>query len=235
MQNRVGYIYKITINNPDSSFHNKFYMGRKHGNVFNSKYFGSGKMLKYYKNKYGTDGLLVEVLTWCNSENELMLAEKSIIAENLSNINCLNIHPGGKGGSGKREANGMYGKNHSLESKLKMSEIRIEYLKNNPFTKERNHKSGSANRGGHWYNNGVSSKIIKDASKVEEGWVRGKLFSEEYRNKLRISGKNKPNPVKEAWITAEHKCKYCSSLMEYRQRRNKFCSIRCSNKYRGKN
>lgn len=49
-----GYLYKITINNPKSSLHGKFYIGQKKGLPSDSKnlrYWGSGRIIWNYARK----------------------------------------------------------------------------------------------------------------------------------------------------------------------------------------
>lgn len=106
-----GYIYKITIENPESELNGCFYIGQKASEKVVENYYGSGPTLnKYYKalthrkkcNKLHKDeaivlGLHREILAWANSREELNELEEGYINAELNNTRCLNRMNGGSG------------------------------------------------------------------------------------------------------------------------------------------
>jgi group I intron endonuclease len=124
------YIYKTT-----NTINNKIYIGISSKNSIKSlSYLGSGITLKKALKKYGRENFKKEII----EENEgfeykdLQELEKFYISlYNSTNNNIgYNISQGGDGNFG--EANGMFGKNHSEESILKMTEIRNSKIKLDP-------------------------------------------------------------------------------------------------------
>ena len=102
---KYGYIYKITVNNDKSVFHGCYYIGQSRYNrkIKPEKYFGSSKYLKNYKLKYGTFGLIKEILCECKDCKELNQKEIDYIG-NLyitdafeNGGKCLNLKAGGEG------------------------------------------------------------------------------------------------------------------------------------------
>jgi hypothetical protein len=76
-------------------------------------YLGSGKHLRYAIRKYGIHNFKFEILEWCNTREELIEKEKSIITENhINDPNCYNLKNGGLGG----------GKFYSKEHQFKCSQ-----------------------------------------------------------------------------------------------------------------
>lgn len=120
------YVYKTTC-----IITGRFYIGKHTSHTIDNEYLGSGKLLKYSVAKYGTDNHVKEILKFANSLEELNLLEEQIIDEFLNTDLCMNLKPGGSGGwdnvsriakaNGTLYTDGMKGKKHSAESKLKMS------------------------------------------------------------------------------------------------------------------
>lgn len=99
-----GYIYKITVNNPESIFHQCYYIGQSR---YNKKkkvehYWGSSAYLINYRKKYHTQGLDREILCECTNEEELNLKEKEYIGDLyitdafIDGGKCLNMISGGQ-------------------------------------------------------------------------------------------------------------------------------------------
>jgi len=130
-------IYKTT-----NLINGKIYIGQDSKN--NYRYLGSGKLLKLAFEKYGKENFKKEILEYCSTKEELDEKEKywiNLLKSTDSNVG-YNITFGGQTGwmigmkhseetkliySLKRKGllvgdkNGMYGKQHSYESKMKMS------------------------------------------------------------------------------------------------------------------
>jgi len=130
-------IYKTT-----NLINNRIYIGKDKYN--NPKYLGSGKLLKQAIKKYGKENFKKEILDYCSDEEHLNEREKFWIAH----LNCqisdqyYNIGEGGEGGDNLTynpdreaickkmstlmtgEANGMFGKTHSDETKKIISDNR---------------------------------------------------------------------------------------------------------------
>lgn len=126
----MAIVYKVT-----NLINNKIYIGQSVYN--NSKYYGSGKYLKFAIKKYGKENFIKEVVEECDSSN-LNEREKYWINYYDSIKNGYNISKGGQKGwmvglkhsdeSKKqmsynhiKEKNHMYGKHHTEETKNKIS------------------------------------------------------------------------------------------------------------------
>lgn len=107
MKIKKGYIYKIIINDPNSSLYNKYYIGRCSSRNIN-KYWGSGKIIKDYIKTNGTYNL-TKVIIEEAEENLLDDLETHHVGDLwYTDINCLNLRPGGNGHNnpkGKRAYN----------------------------------------------------------------------------------------------------------------------------------
>lgn len=105
---------------------------------FDTKYLGSGKLLKRAVKKYGKENFKCDIIKWCETEEELNKAEKYYIKQYNAQKDDMfyNISEGGDWGN---VTNGMtqeeyeewkkkispLGRHHSEETKKKMSEARI--------------------------------------------------------------------------------------------------------------
>lgn len=130
------FTYKTTL--LDS---NKYYVGRHSTLNLNDGYCGSGKWVRSIKDK---NKLKVEILKFFNSESELLVGEKQLIAENINNTNCMNFNNNSVGfSSGKLNPNSnpdkksilserikgpknpMYGKTHTEEYKQRLRDQKL--------------------------------------------------------------------------------------------------------------
>lgn len=130
---QYNYIYKIT-----NQVNGKIYIGKHSTDILNDGYMGSGKLIKRAIQKYGIKAFTKEYLAFCDTEDKLNWFEKFYIKKYKARENGYNLTDGGDGGdtmSGKHLSeerkqkitgvkNGMYGKKHTSESKLKMSEAK---------------------------------------------------------------------------------------------------------------
>lgn len=129
----IHYIYKLVHIN------GRYYIGRHSTKNLDDGYMGSGKWPRSIKNK---QELSKEILSYHDSAIELLEAEKSMLAEHVGEPLCMNFSNNSIGfafGSlnpaktdkertrksmQKGEFNPMFGKSHTEEAKLKMSESR---------------------------------------------------------------------------------------------------------------
>lgn len=90
---KFNYVYKLTLKNDPSIF----YIGKRSTNNENDeKYMGSGKALKFYKEKYGKDCFNKEILSYWNSAEEALLEEQRLVTYDLiKDEHCLNRIVGG--------------------------------------------------------------------------------------------------------------------------------------------
>lgn len=197
-----GYIYKITINNKDSSFDGCYYYGQSkydkrygQGEKHPLKvYFGSGRYIKKYIKHYGTFGLHKCLLCECRTLEELNKKENEYIGDLYITDaykyggKCLNLRAGGD----------MHGFSKETRQKLslarkgyKMSQQQKEKYKimfkgkNNPMYNKRfkdymseddfsryRNNMKKINMKKHWWNNG---KINVFADNKPNGFVHGRL------------------------------------------------------------
>lgn len=93
------YIYKIIC--LKGSFAGHYYYGQHQTNNMNDRYAGSGQLLKNYYDKYGkieNQTYIKEIITFCNSVEELNIVEKEIIGDKFeTDPLCMNLCEGGRG------------------------------------------------------------------------------------------------------------------------------------------
>ena len=97
-------IYKIT-----NTVNGKYYIGKHQTKDLNDGYMGSGKHLKRAIKKHGIDNFSKEILHVFQTEQEMNDKEKELV---LLEENCYNLCPGGHGGFGYINSNGINNKNH---------------------------------------------------------------------------------------------------------------------------
>ena len=166
------YIYKITCT--AGGFNGKFYYGQHTTDNLDDGYKGSGVMIQRYYKKHPND-YIKEIISYHKNKSELDNAEISIISKYINDANCLNLAPGGFGGSVKGIKNPNYGRHMSEETRKKLSEAKTG--KNNSF-----------------YNKRHTPETIERMSNSHKGhkpWNIGKHLSEETRKKISESGKGK--------------------------------------------
>lgn len=129
----IHYIYKLVHTN------GRYYIGRHSTKNLDDGYMGSGKWPRSIKNK---QEISKEILSYHNSSQELLDAEKSLLAEHINKPLCMNFNNNSIGFSSgdlnpaksekerlrkskqRGELNPMFGKTHTNEIKQKMSEYR---------------------------------------------------------------------------------------------------------------
>ncbi|AIX12141.1 homing endonuclease [Citrobacter phage Moon] len=135
--NKIYYMYCIK-----NIINSKIYVGVHSTSDINDDYFGSGIALRKAINKYGSNNFEKTIIKFFGSSDEMFKAESEIVNENfIKSSLTYNMKLGGYGGwvlrsgynhsastiekmrkSGKGENNGFYGKKHSEEALLKISE-----------------------------------------------------------------------------------------------------------------
>jgi group I intron endonuclease len=118
---KYHFLYKTT-----NLLNGKFYIGIHSTNNLNDGYLGSGKRLKYSINKYGKENFKIEILEFFESRN--LLVEKEMVLVNdvlLKNPLCMNLKPGGNGGT--------CGEEHILKLKKGASNHQKKMWKNNDY------------------------------------------------------------------------------------------------------
>lgn len=105
---KYGYIYRIIYTNPNSHLYNHYYIGQKkllkneslldpNGSYY---YHGSSsRAIKEYWPYYSEHKK--EILAWANNKEELDNLEIYFVDKDLNTPLCINVNPGGTGGSAK--------------------------------------------------------------------------------------------------------------------------------------
>lgn len=112
-------IYKIT-----NKIDGKIYVGKHQTKDLDDEYMGSGKRLIHAIKKYGVDNFTKEILHVFDNETDMNSKEVELVTENFcSREDTYNLCPGGKGGWGYINSEGLNlrtGMIHSEESRKKM-------------------------------------------------------------------------------------------------------------------
>lgn len=113
-----GYVYLTT-----NLITGHCYIGQKKGS-FNKNYFGSGLYITRAIKKYGRENFFVRILCEAESKEELDELEIDFIKRTNANHDkdrWYNIAAGGSVLAMEKENNPFYGKDHTLEAKMKIS------------------------------------------------------------------------------------------------------------------
>ena len=186
-----GYIYKTT-----NLINGKIYIGKKESPEFDPNYKGSGKALNYAFKKHGWENFKVEYLFPCFSKEELNAEERFLIAWfdcRVKNGKGYNISEGGDWGDVSQgmtteqykawceknrlanlgDKNHFYGKKHTEESKLKISEHHADFSgENHPMygkhhTEESRRKMSEAKSGKYL---SADSSHAKPVIQMDSNW-----------------------------------------------------------------
>lgn len=114
-----GFVY-ITRN----IINDKKYIGI-HRKQKKDHYLGSGKAFKRALKKYGKENFEQKIVSFANSEDELIDLERQIISEHnaVNDDQYYNISHGGTNPILCGEENGFYGRTHTLNTRQKLSDI----------------------------------------------------------------------------------------------------------------
>jgi len=162
---------------------------------------GSGKLIKRAIKKHGIENFEKTILYKLNSEEDMNTKEAQLVTEEYCKSNhTYNLCPGGKGGWGYINQNGLSGHSlgalaaNSTDLKRKASSNRLKktweegkmpLTKNNGWTgrqhreetkeklrKSKNQGSKNSQFGTIWINNGIKAKKWK--GDIPNGWFKGR-------------------------------------------------------------
>lgn len=214
-----GYIYKFT-----NLKTNKIYIGKREKSFFDESYYGSGKLWKKDLDLYGKEFIKREIICFGYSRKELNTLEKKYIKLFNSQDQSIgyNIHKGGQGGNSLNDTkkwselhtgnkNGRYGKEVSIDTRLKISKsnkgkVRSEEFKKQLSKKLKNRKKpdGFGDKISRAQKGRKKSELellhLRESNKIIAEKNRGKKRSAETRNKISksllghkgLSGKDNP-------------------------------------------
>lgn len=166
----------------------EYYIGVHKTSNVNDSYLGSGIHIKNQVKKYGKDNFKKEILFEFDEEKDAYEKEIQLINENINNTLCLNIGPGGIGGSKFK------GRHHTIETKLKnklqsTGRVWIHNEIESRFPKKEDLK--------YYLDNGWKiGKHKKDCKVGRKAWNKGlkysdnRLFNEEHKRKISQSLKS---------------------------------------------
>lgn len=202
VEKKYNYTYKLTFKYDERYYYYGVHSTNKEPDI--DGYFGSGKEVGRYKEKYGKDCFKKKILNFYNTRKEALLAEDALVpVELLSDEFCLNKIQGG----GTFDTTGMHlseemkkevskrfkGKKRTKESIEKMLETK---KKNNSFkTSEETKKklSEKAKNKIFIYKDDVQKRIDKHLldEYLKNGWIEGyKKERNEKVSKSKIGSKN---------------------------------------------
>lgn len=149
----------------------KIYIGKHQTKNLNDGYFGSGKLLGYALKKYGRDNFEKELLYVFSTEEEMNCKEAELVTEEFcAREDTYNLCPGGKGGWGYVNQNGL----HSYQDDNLSEQLRRKKISNalkgrrNPIFEvwlENAHKIGYFQR----FENGFKGKKHSEETKRKIG------------------------------------------------------------------
>lgn len=109
-------VYQVT-----NLVNGKIYIGKHVTKDLNDGYMGSGKWLRRAIEKYGLESFSKDILFVFDNEDEMNLKEAEIVTEKFCNLKSnYNLCPGGHGGFGYLNSNGLNG---SIEGRIKSGKI----------------------------------------------------------------------------------------------------------------
>ena len=190
----IAHLYKITNN-----VTNQYYIGKRRGNE-QGRYWGSGIRIKRHLKKYGKENFTYDILRVSNEEKIFKL-ERRLITENYINTHkdCLNLAPGGLGGSGLMNKDYMRGdKNPSRRPEVRARLSELLKNKEHPMIKLMRENNPLKGRKQPEELKKQISEVLKQRYKDGyKNWNAGKKMTEEFKNKLRgprphQAGENNP-------------------------------------------
>ena len=205
-------IYKTT-----NLITNKYYIGKHKTANINDKYLGSGLVLKQSVKKYGRDAHIREIIHFCESYETMTSLEKEIVNLDLLNDpNCMNIRPGGDGGTHGKEKEMWTQKN-----KLQMAKAVSDSWKDPNIRKLRtDNQKLSALKPENILRQSTSSKAMWASPEFRDKYnseIKPLIFTEEYKKQMSISCTTAfKDPAKKANLIRGQKRKWADP--EYQQR-----------------
>lgn len=156
----IHYIYKIVHTN------GKYYIGRHSTKNIDDGYMGSGKWPRSIKNK---KELSKVILAYYDSSKELLEAEKSILAEHISNKMCMNFN-NNPVGFASGDLNPARSKKERIRRSLAFKGSNNPMF-NKVFTEEEKQRMSNNRKGKPTWNKGL--KGIKTSDKGQNAWNKG--------------------------------------------------------------
>lgn len=164
------------------------YIGKHKTDDINDGYLGSGLILSNAIKKYGKNAFVREILFSFDSEEEMNEKERELITLDVCNSDeYYNIALGGQGGClvlsenhPKREATIAKIKNAQLENSELLSE-----------RARRQHIEKNIGMYGKKHTDETKRKMSESGKKIDRYWVRGRIVSDETREKLRLANVGK--------------------------------------------
>ena len=174
-------IYKIT-----NKANGKIYIGKHQTQDLNDGYMGSGKLLSHAIEKYGIENFEKEILFHFDNEVDMNAKEAELVTKEF----CLredtyNLCPGGHGGWGYINSNGLRTKGHDKEMYNRVSQT----LKNKP-NEVHNHP-----------NKIKALKELHKSGKVNYNTFEGKKHSDEAKRRIGLANSGPKGPNGTMWIT----------------------------------
>lgn len=185
-----GYIYKTT-----NLINGKKYIGQHRTNLdcLDPNYLGSGKLILEAIQKYGKENFLVEIIKWCEDDEDLNSSEIEIISL-LDAVNSNDYYSIAHGGLGHSCSPWNKGKTGTVSEKSLEAWRKCQHLpasdkqkktlssirKNIIVSDETRDKLSKAQKNKICINNGLVNKyIIKENLNdyISMGWVKGKLIT----------------------------------------------------------
>lgn len=156
----------------------KYYCGMHETDRVEDGYLGSGKRLLASIAKYGKENFTREILSYHETKEDLYAAEADLITESmLKDPMCMNLVPGGKGGSGPGKLGASKGGKAFAERLRSDPEFRERVLsqwKNNPNRGGRGFKI----RNGHLYAWSQEARAKRAATREASRFQKGSKNSQ---------------------------------------------------------
>jgi hypothetical protein len=184
-EKKYHYIYKTT-----NLLNGRYYYGLHSSNELEDGYLGSGTYLRRAIRKYGTDNFKREIVEFCKTRSELKSREREIVTlQEIAKKECMNLRVGGSCNLNLDEFCGenhpMYGKQHSVESKNKMSVSAFKRITSEKSREKRSELSKGC--GNNFYGKSHSDESKKKMS--ESAKVRKTPKEEERRDNISVAMK----------------------------------------------
>lgn len=205
-----------TIYRTTNLIDNKIYIGKHQTENLEDNYLGSGKYLLRAIKKYGRKTFIREILFVFDNEQDMNSKEKELVTEEFcSREDTYNICPGGTGGWGYVNNNGLRGlcnpekisqtlkgrKNPHVSERLrlwhKQGKVRYNTRTGQHHSEEAKRKIGLANSkfigeknssfGSIWITDGINNRKIKSSEIIPKGWSKGRnIFQDQKLRTIKI-------------------------------------------------
>lgn len=187
------YLYKIT-----NILNDKFYIGVHRTQNLNDGYMGSGKNIRRAIRKYGLEHFKFEILSFYDSEEEMLLAEQETVDEQfVLRSDTYNIAVGGGSFSHVQQyLNENPNIRHQISKKggdafkarIRNDEALREEYSNRLRTLNKERRDNGSFDPKVWVsepNLKISKLVVLDSANtlLEKGWVRGRKFSNPAKGK----------------------------------------------------